>query len=84
MTPSTWIKNADCIVAWDEERHSHVYLHRADVVFTGNTIDFVGKGYDGTADVVIDGRGRMVLPGLITVHSHVTHNTMGKGLNEEF
>ena len=83
MEKSTWIKNASCVVGWDAGRQSHVYLHDADVVFSGNHIDFVGKGYEGTADDVIDGRGRMVAPGLITVHSHATHITKGRGLNEE-
>jgi 5-methylthioadenosine/S-adenosylhomocysteine deaminase len=80
---STWIKNASCVVAWDADTQGHVYMHDADVVFSGNEITFVGKGYDGTADTVMDGRGRMILPGLITVHSHATHITKGKGLNEE-
>lgn len=83
MAPTTWIKNAGCVVAWDEETNDHVYLNDADVVFTGDRIDFVGKGYDGTAEEVIDGHERMVIPGLISLHTHATHITRGKGMNEE-
>nr|MBP6836711.1 hypothetical protein [Kofleriaceae bacterium] len=41
------------------------YLRDADLVFTDGAIDFVGRGYAGHADTVIDGRGRMVIPGLV-------------------
>ena len=42
MTRTTWIKNAAWVAAWDDSANSHQYLRHADVVFTGNTIDFDG------------------------------------------
>jgi hypothetical protein len=44
------------IIAWDPENRRHVYVTDGDVVFTDETITYVGKRYDGTADVIIDGR----------------------------
>ncbi|MGE0723147.1 MAG: amidohydrolase family protein [Alphaproteobacteria bacterium] len=91
--PTTWIKNIDWLVAWDranpetplERRYGgrHGYLRDADLVFTDGTIDFVGKGYAGKADTVIDGRGRFVIPGLVNIHTHPCSEPMMKGLSEE-
>jgi 5-methylthioadenosine/S-adenosylhomocysteine deaminase len=79
----TWIKNADWIVAWDEAAGSHAYLTGGDVVFSGNTVEFVGKNYRGTADETIDGRGLMVMPGLVDIHSHPSTEPFFRGIREE-
>jgi len=91
--PTTWIKNIDWLVAWDpargdtplERRYGgrHAYLRDADLVFTDGTLDFVGRGYQGAADTVVDGRGRMVMPGLVNIHTHPNSEPMMKGLSEE-
>ena len=83
MTRTTCIKNAAWIAAWDEDAESHRYLHDADVVFTGNTITFVGKGYDGTTDEVIDGKDLFVMPGLVNLHCHPYNQPIYKGYREE-
>ncbi|GAB4169170.1 MAG: amidohydrolase family protein [Thalassobaculales bacterium] len=80
---TTVIRNADYVIAWDEAEASHVYLEGADLAFSGADIVFVGKGYAGAADQVIDGRGRLVMPGLVNVHSHPTSEPGNKGLLEE-
>ncbi len=67
----TLIKKADWVIAWDSEKKSHTYLKKADVAFQGNTIQFVGQEYMGKADVTIDGRDTLVMPGLINLHSHL-------------
>ena len=61
---TTVIRNADLVVAWDQGARQHVYLPDADVAFEGGALTFVGRGYTGTAEEEIDGRGLMVMPGL--------------------
>ncbi|MDM7946992.1 MAG: amidohydrolase family protein [Oceanibaculum nanhaiense] len=83
MTETTVIRNADWVVAFDKAKGEHVYLCDADVAFEGNRITHVGKGYEGTADVEIDGRNRVVMPGMINVHSHPTSEPLRKGITDE-
>ena len=45
--PTTLIRNADMVVAWDAGAKSHVYMPGADVAFEGGVLRFVGRGYDG-------------------------------------
>ncbi|MDM7947523.1 MAG: amidohydrolase family protein [Oceanibaculum nanhaiense] len=77
------IRNADYVIARDEASGSHAYLEGADVAFQGNQFSFVGKGYAGAADREIDGRGLMLMPGLVNIHSHPTSEPGNKGLLEE-
>jgi 5-methylthioadenosine/S-adenosylhomocysteine deaminase len=83
MGMTTLIRKADVVVAWDDAAAQHVYLADADVVFAGNTLRFVGRGYAGAADEVIDGTGMMVMPGLVNIHSHPSSEPMNKGLLDE-
>ncbi|WP_086465318.1 amidohydrolase family protein [Oceanibaculum nanhaiense] len=83
MTETTVIRNADWVVAFDKAKGEHVYLRDADVAFEGNRITHVGKGYEGKADVEIDGRNRVVMPGMINVHSHPTSEPLRKGITDE-
>jgi cytosine/adenosine deaminase-related metal-dependent hydrolase len=79
--PTTLIRNADWLVAWTGTEHT--YLRGADLVFRDDRIVFVGKAYEGEADTVIDGTGRMIMPGLVNVHSHPTHEPAYRGIREE-
>jgi cytosine/adenosine deaminase-related metal-dependent hydrolase len=79
----TLIRNADFVVAWDRGAGNHAYLAGGDVAFVGGTIRFVGRGYDGPAEQVIDGRGFMVMPGLVNIHSHPSSEPMNKGFTDE-
>jgi cytosine/adenosine deaminase-related metal-dependent hydrolase len=79
----TLIRSADVVVAWDAGAKSHIYLSQADVAFRGGALSFVGRGYDGPADETIDGRGLMVMPGLVNIHSHPSSEPMNKGLIDE-
>src|SRR4051812_40386405 len=79
----TWVRNADWVVAWDELRARHVYLRNADVVFRDDRIVFVGRGYPGPADSVIEGNRRLVMPGLVNVHTHLMAEVLGRGIIEE-
>ena len=80
---TTRIRNASWAVAWDETASAHRYLRDADLVFTGNVIDFVGQSHDGTADIEIDGTDLVVLPGFVNTHAHPPNEPGYKGIREE-
>lgn len=77
------IRNASWIITWDEETGSHRYVRDGDVAFEGDRIIQVGGTYAGAAGREIDGRGRMVMPGFVNLHSHPSFETMLKGVTEE-
>lgn len=79
----TLVRDLDVVVAWDESEGRHVYLQRADFAFRGNEIIHVGPGYAGPADTTIEGRGMMVMPGLVNIHTHPFSEPGNKGLTEE-
>jgi 5-methylthioadenosine/S-adenosylhomocysteine deaminase len=83
MPGTVCIRHADWVVAWDAANRRHAYLRGGDVAFAGNTITFVGKGYEGAADETVDGRGLMVMPGLVNVHAHPGHEMSYRGIREE-
>ena len=83
MPATTCIRNAACIVAWDAANRRHAYLMGGDVAFTGDTLSFVGRHYDGAADTTIDGTDLMVMPGLIDLHSHPSTEPFYRGVREE-
>ncbi len=83
MSETTRIRNADWVVAFDAAAGKHVYRRGIDVEFAGNAITHVGASRGGKAEHEIDGRGLMVMPGLIDVHSHPTSESMLKGLTDE-
>ena len=81
MAVTTLIRNADLVVAWDGE--AHIYMPGADVAFAAGALTFVGRGYTGEVDAEIDGRGMMVMPGLVNIHSHPSSEPMNKGVLDE-
>jgi cytosine/adenosine deaminase-related metal-dependent hydrolase len=83
MARTTVIKDADWIIAWDKTTRCQSYLQNADLVFSGNSITFVGRNYRGEADATIDGRGLLVMPGLIDIHSHPSSEPFYRGIREE-
>ena len=80
---TTCIRNASWVVAWDESEGEHRYLCDGDVVFSGDTIDFVGKNYTGSADTEIDGKDLVILPGFVDIHAHPALEPINKGIREE-
>ena len=83
MPSTTCIRNAAWIVTWDPTTQNHAYLNGGDLVFSGDTISFVGKHYVGEADATIDGSDLMVMPGLIDIHSHPSTEPFFRGVREE-
>lgn len=80
---TTVIRNADVVVAWDASEKQHTYLTDADVAFEGGAITFVGRAYAGPAEETIPGKGLLVMPGLVNIHSHPSSEPMNKGLLDE-
>jgi 5-methylthioadenosine/S-adenosylhomocysteine deaminase len=54
-----------------------------DIAFAGEAVTFVGRHYEGTAQTIIDGRGLMVMPGLINLHSHPSTEPFYRGVRED-
>jgi 5-methylthioadenosine/S-adenosylhomocysteine deaminase len=80
---TTVIKNAAWVIVWDEAQRFHLYQRGVDVAFTDDRIAFVGRDFAGPADRVVDGSARLVLPGLIDIHSHPEHEPLYRGVREE-
>ncbi|MGH7003431.1 MAG: amidohydrolase family protein, partial [Alphaproteobacteria bacterium] len=80
---TTLIRKAPWVIARDAKAGKHRYLRDGDVAFRGNAITFVGRGYRGPADTVVDATGLMVMPGLIDVHAHPALEPIGKGYYED-
>jgi cytosine/adenosine deaminase-related metal-dependent hydrolase len=80
---TTLIRNAAWVVAFDPATGTHAYRRDCDVAFTGDRIVHVGSGFAGEAEEVVDGRGLMVMPGLVNIHSHPASEPMMKGWNDE-
>jgi cytosine/adenosine deaminase-related metal-dependent hydrolase len=78
----TCIQAADWVVAWDATSRRHVYRRRIDVAFSGGQLVFVGPHFTGRVDETIDGRGVLVIPGLIDIHAHPTTEPAFKGVRE--
>ena len=80
---ATVIRNVDWVIAWDETAGRQVYRRGIDVAFVDDKITFAGRNYAGAADRVIDGKDRLLLPGLIDIHSHPEHEPLYRGVREE-
>ena len=61
------------IVGFDGKTHR--LLRDGVVVYTGDTIKFVGKSYAGEVDETIDASRHLVSPGLVNAHVHVGAHT---------
>jgi cytosine/adenosine deaminase-related metal-dependent hydrolase len=76
----TAIKNGT-VLAWDGAQHA--ILKDGVVVFDDDVICYVGVDDTTEADRVIDATGRLVIPGLVNAHLHVTDTPFTKGHLEE-
>jgi 5-methylthioadenosine/S-adenosylhomocysteine deaminase len=81
MPNTTVIRDIAWLVAWDGTRH--VYLRDVDLAFAGRELVFIGKHYDGAFDREEDGRDRLIMPGLVNIHTHATSEAMRKGITDE-
>ncbi|MCB8877554.1 chlorohydrolase family protein [Acidisoma silvae] len=72
---------ASHIIAYQNGGHRH--LRDGVVVIEDDKIAFVGRYYDGQADKVIDATGRVVTPGLINTHTHLSESPLDKSFVED-
>jgi cytosine/adenosine deaminase-related metal-dependent hydrolase len=80
---TTVIRDADWVIGWDEAAGRHVYHRGIDVAFVDDRLVHVGRNYPEAADRVIDGKDRLILPGLIDIHAHPEHEPLYRGIREE-
>ncbi len=73
--------NAKIIIAFQGNEH-HV-LRNGCVVIDGSEIQHVGKDYDGIVDAVVDAGDRVVTPGFINTHCHMSGSPLDKSFIED-
>ncbi|HEX2338767.1 MAG TPA: amidohydrolase family protein [Hyphomicrobiaceae bacterium] len=83
MSKTTVFRRAAWLVAWDDERASHVYRRDIDLAIRGSDIVFVGKNYPEVGDSEVDCSRRLLLPGLVNIHSHPSSEPLRKGITDE-
>ena len=83
QTKITQFKKLKTLIGWDRVNKQHIYMHDQDLVVQGRQLLQVGGTYDGPADVEIDGRDLMAMPGLINMHTHPASEPGNRGLLEE-
>ncbi len=83
MAATTVFRNVAWVVAWDEARAAHVYRCGIDVAIKGADIAFIGKRFADPADVEIDCTNRLLLPGLVNIHTHPSSEPLRKGITDE-
>lgn len=81
MSATTVIANADWVIGFDGAGHR--LIRNGTIAWSGNAITFVGRKYQGPSDTVIDGRGRIVMPGLINMHTHLALEAQTKGFSDD-
>src|SRR6186713_2353199 len=65
------------------ERGKHVLIRDGEVVFEGNKLLHVGKGFEGRVDRTIDATGKLVAPGFIDTHVHSGHRASHRLITDE-
>jgi len=77
--PSLLVKNADWIVTQNEKRE---VLPNASVLIRDGVIVEVGDASTGSADEEIDAKGKIVIPGLVNAHTHLSM-TLFRGIADD-
>lgn len=61
----------------------HAILDNGHVLIEGDRIVYVGRHWAGQADRTVDAPDKLLIPGLITVHSHLTNSPLTKSFLED-
>ncbi len=61
----------------------HTLLERGHVVIEDDRIVHVGPGFTGSVDRTIDASDKLLIPGLITVHAHLTNSPLTRSFLED-
>jgi dihydropyrimidinase len=72
----TLIKSGRIITAVDD--------YTADILIEGETISTIGKSLDMEADLIIDAKGKLVIPGGIDPHTHMELPFGGTSSSDDF
>lgn len=78
---TTTMIRAAYVVAYQDGGHR--VLRDGCVVVQDDRVVYVGKSYDGAVDEVVDASDRVVTPGLISTHAHITESPVDKSLQED-
>jgi cytosine/adenosine deaminase-related metal-dependent hydrolase len=74
------------VIAFDGTQHVHI--RRGDVVFCGDRIEYAGPAWKERADApvhqIIDTSGKLVLPGFVNAHLHVTDTAFTRGWLDDY
>lgn len=73
--------DAGMVVAFQDNEHR--ILRDGCVVVDGNEVIYVGKNYGEPVDQVIDARNRLVTPGYINTHTHLSESPLDKSFLED-
>lgn len=85
----TLVRNASWAIVWDPDAGkdgAQVYRRDIDIRLKGGSISAImlgGSVKSRADDVVIDGRGLLVMPGLIDIHSHPSTEPAYRGIRED-
>jgi len=84
-TRPSLIRNASWAIVWDRDR-GHAYRTDVDVRLADGEIAEIAPG--GTlraapGDTVLEGRGFLLMPGLVDIHSHPSTEPSFRGLRED-
>ncbi len=82
-SPITVIRNCAWAITRAAHDDAHAYRQGIDIVFSSDGFLHVGPGYAGAADMEIDGRRLMAMPGLVNIHCHSGDEPIAKGLFED-
>jgi 5-methylthioadenosine/S-adenosylhomocysteine deaminase len=80
---TTLIRSAEWAILWDESGKRQVYRKNIDIAFRGDVIVHIGSGFNADGATIIDGKGLMVMPGFVNIHSHPGHEPAYRGIREE-
>ena len=80
---ATVIRNTDWAVMWNTQAARHEYARGFDIAFDETGIIYAERQYTGPVTREIDGSNRLVLPGMINIHTHPTSEPLRKGMTDE-
>jgi 5-methylthioadenosine/S-adenosylhomocysteine deaminase len=81
MSPRRTLIRAGYVIAFDGRGHR--LLRDGAVVLEGDRIVHVGPRFEGSADDTVDARDRLLTPGLMSTHAHVSGSPLDKSFIED-
>lgn len=69
------------VIAWQDGGHRH--LRDGVVVVEDDRITHVGGAFEGEADEIIDARDKIITPGFINTHAHLSESPLDRSFVED-